>query len=137
MKEKGKVIEITGFVARISLEPSEACKNSPSGYVCRPEGSVRIVEAENRIGANVGDEVYIETSPKVGLIAIFLLFGVPVILGLIGLLIGMRIGEIYSILCGIVGFAVGLLFAKIINNILGGRGKFLPHIVKATRQHRS
>ncbi len=137
MKEKGKVIAISASLAKISLEPSEACKNCPACNVCRPAGSVRIVEAENEIGAKIGDEVYIETSSKIGLIAIFLLFGMPVILGLIGLLIGMRYGEIYSIFCGIAGFALGLLCAKIINNILGGRRKFLPHIVETTSPHKS
>lgn len=130
MREKGKVVELAGFVAKVSLEPSEACKDCPSCNLCRPAGDVRIVEVENKIGANVGDEVYIEISPKVGLIAVFLLFGLPVILGLVGLLVGNHYSEIHSVIFAIAGFALGLIFVKIINDILGTRRELLPYIVK-------
>jgi len=94
---------------------------------------VRIVEAENRIGAHVGDEVYIEISPRESLIAIFLFFGLPVLLGLLGLLIGIQYSEGHSIFFGVGAFAIGLIVAKLINNILGRRHRFLPHIVSITR----
>ena len=91
---------------------------------------MRIVEAENRIGAHAGDEVYIEISPRESLTAIFLFFGLPVLLGLIGLLIGIQYSEVYSIFLGIGAFAVGLIVAKLINNIVSRRHQLLPHIVK-------
>lgn len=130
MRERGKVVEVSGARARIRLEPSEACKDCPSCNFCRPVGSVRIVEAENRIGAHAGDEVYIEISPRESLTAIFLFFGLPVLLGLIGLLIGIQYSEVYSIFLGIGAFAVGLIVAKLINNIVSRRHQLLPHIVK-------
>jgi positive regulator of sigma E activity len=133
VREKGKVVEVTGSRAKIRLEPSEACKDCPSCNFCRPVGSVRIVEAENRIGAHVGDEVYIEISPRESLIAIFLFFGLPVLLGLLGLLIGIQYSEGHSIFFGVGAFAIGLIVAKLINNILGRRHRFLPHIVSITR----
>ncbi len=130
MKEKGRIVEITGSVAKVSLEPGEACKDCPYGNMCRPTGDIRIIRVKNSIGAEVNDEVYIGISAKSELIAIFLLFGLPVILGLIGLLIGTRYSEIHSIILGLIGFALGLIIAKIINNIFNNRHKLLPHIIE-------
>ncbi len=133
MRERGKVVEVSGSRARISLVPSEACKDCPSCGFCRPAGSTRIIETENSVGAQVGDEVYIEISPRESLIAVFLFFGLPVLLGLIGLLIGIGYGEIYSVVLGIGAFAVGLILAKLINDILSRKQTFLPHIVEVMR----
>ncbi len=137
MREIGKVVEVSGARARIRLEPSEACKNCPSCNFCRPVGSTRIVEAENRIGAHVGDEVNIEISPQESLTAIFLFFGLPVLLGLIGLVIGMHYSEGHSIFLGIGAFVLGLIVAKLMNNILGRRHHFLPHVVSVTEPKNS
>ncbi len=133
MREKGKVVEMADFIAKISLEPSEACKDCPSCNFCRPSGSTRIIEVENRIGAQVGDEVFIEISHKKSLIAILLLFGVPVLLGLIGLVVGAHYSEGYSVFLGISGFVLGLILAKVINNIFRRTHKLSPHIVEVTR----
>ncbi len=133
MRETGQVVEVSGLLARISLEPSDACKDCPSCGFCRPVGNTRIIETENRVGAQVGDEVLVEISAQGTLIAVFLFFGLPVLLGLIGLLIGIRYGEGHSVVLGIGAFAVGLILAKVANNILGHKHKFLPHIVEVTR----
>ena len=132
MKEKGCVIEITSFGANISLSPSAACQGCTASDFCRPKGDDRITEAENRIGAKIGDEVYVEISSKTGLLAFFLLFGLPVILGLVGLLIypHAQNPNIHGIIYGLAGFALGLIIAKVINNILGRKHKFLPRIVE-------
>jgi positive regulator of sigma E activity len=129
MRETGSVIKIEGAIAKVSLVPSEVCKRCPACNFCRPAGGVRIIEVENRYDAHVGDEVYVEISPKIGLMAMFLLFGIPVILGLIGLVIGNLYSEIYSVVFGVVGFAGGLAFAKIINDFVS-KHKFVPYIVE-------
>jgi positive regulator of sigma E activity len=133
VRERGKVIEVSGSRARISLVPSEACKDCPSCGFCRPVGNTRIIETGNSVGAQIGDEVYIEISPRESLIAVFLFFGLPVLLGLIGLLIGIKYGEIHSVVLGIGAFAIGLILAKVINDILSHKQTFLPHIVEVTR----
>ena len=137
MKEKGKVVEITDFIAKVSLEPGEACKTCPYGNFCRPAGTIRIIKVKNGIGAKVGDEVYIGIPVKSEFIAIFLLFGLPVMLGLIGLLIGTLYTEIHSVILGLVGFALGLIIAKIVNNILGRKKKLLPCIIEIINPKRA
>ncbi len=133
MREKGKVFEITGSVARISVKPSEACKSCPSSSVCRPAGKKMIVEAGNRIGAKVGDEVLVETSAKQSMIAVFFLFVFPVLLGLIAMLIVNRRGGWYMVISGLVGFALGLMFAKIMDTYFRKRGKLLPNVVEVVK----
>ena len=137
MKEKGTVIEATNRVAKVSLEPSASCGSCPAGHFCRPSGGIRIIEAENGVDAHVDDVVCVEIPAKSGLIAIFLLFGLPVLLALIGLLIGTSYSETFSIIFGIIGFVAGLVFAKILNNMLGAKQRLLPRIVEIISQKSS
>jgi sigma-E factor negative regulatory protein RseC len=133
MREKGRVIEITGSVARISIKPSEACKSCPSSSICRPAGKNMIMEADNRIGAKVGDEVFVETSAKQSMIAVFFLFVFPVLLGLIAMLIAGRRGGWYMVISGLVGFALGLMFTKIMDTYFRKWGKLLPNVVEVVK----
>ena len=133
MKEKGRVTEVYGLRAKINLEPSEACKHCHASAFCQPAGNARVIEAENSIGANIGDEVYIEILARTGFIAIFFVFCLPVMLGLIGLLLGAQYSNTHSIFYGLVGFALGLLIAKIVNDILRKKHKFLPKIIEIVR----
>lgn len=133
MREKGKVFEMTGSIARISIKPSEACKSCSRSSICQPAGKTMIMEADNRIGAKVGDEVFVETSAKQSMIAVFFLFVFPVLLGLIAMLITTRHGGWYMVISGLVGFALGLVFAKIMDAYFRKRGKLLPNIVEIVK----
>jgi positive regulator of sigma E activity len=130
MQEIGKVIETTHYSARVLLQSCETCKTCSASYLCRPSGNDRIIEAENSIDAHIGDEVCIEISTKMGFLALFLLFGLPVILGVTGLFIGSQYSDTHSLMYGIVGLACGLIIAKIANNILSKNQKLLPRIIK-------
>lgn len=136
MKEKGAVVEIINTIAKVSLQSSEACKTCAAGHFCRPSGNSRVIEAENIIGACIGDKVHIEISTHSSLIAFFLLFGLPVILSLIGLLFGSQYSNTHSLLYGAVGLCLGLLVAKIANNILNKKQSFLPKIVEIIQSKR-
>lgn len=129
MIEKGKVIELQGVNARVSVEPSEACKHCSACHICYPSGKTRVIEVENSIGAHVGAVVNIEISDKAGFFALFLVFVLPVLLGLIGVLIGAGYSETYAILFGVLGLATGLGIAKIINDRISKKRDFLPRIV--------
>ena len=91
-----------------------------------------IMEAGNRIGAKVGDEVLVETSAKQSMIAVFFLFVFPVLLGLSAMLITNRRGW-YMVISGLVGFALGLMFAKIMDTYFRKRGKLLPNVVEVVK----
>ena len=49
---------------------------------------------------------------------------------LIGLVAGVHWGETWALICGIIGFAAGLIFAKFINNLLARKSLFLPIITE-------
>ncbi|KPK72975.1 hypothetical protein AMJ87_03060 [candidate division WOR_3 bacterium SM23_60] len=132
MKETGRVVEITDTQARIEVASNKACRTCPASLVCRPHGTVRYVEAENHVDAQVGDEVCFETSTRQSMTAIVLVFGVPVVLALIGLIVGATRGNLLSIILGVIGFATGLAVAKIVNNLFSPR-HFLPRITEITR----
>ena len=132
MTETGRVVEIIGTQARIEVAPNKACRTCPACTVCRPHGAVRHIEAENRVDAHVGDEVCIETSTTQSMVAILLVFGVPVVLALVGLIIGTSLGNLPSMILGVIGFAVGLAVAKIFNNIFT-RKHLLPRVTEIKR----
>lgn len=129
MREQGKIVDMEGTRAKVQIEPSEACKTCPACSFCRPHGGVRILEVENQINAHIGDEVRIETSAQKSMVAFFLVFGAPVLLGLAGLLLGAALGDVFSVICGIIGFVLGLVCAKIFNNYYARR-HFLPSITE-------
>lgn len=87
-----------------------------------------VVVVQNPIGARINDEVYVEQPARVGFAAAFLLFGLPVLLAVIGLLMGSRWHERGSLIGGIMGFLLGLLIAKLLNNRLARTVAFLPTI---------
>jgi positive regulator of sigma E activity len=134
MQETGKVIETTKHSARVLVQSCETCKTCSASYLCRPSGNDRIIEAENSIDARIGDEVCVEISTKIGFLALFLLFGLPVILGVIGLFIGAQHSDTRALMYGIVGVACGLFIAKIVNNTLSKNHKLLPRIIKIVHQ---
>lgn len=129
MKETGRVVEVTGTQACIEVAPNKACKTCPACTICRPQGTVRYIEADNRVDAHVGDEVCIETSTKQSLVAILLVFGVPVALALVGLIAGTSLGNLPSMILGVIGFVAGLAVAKIFNSIFTRR-HILPRVTE-------
>lgn len=123
----GHVIAVEGAHATVCVEPNESCRKCDAGKFCQAAGTRRLVVAENSIGARVDDEVRVEQAAAVGLSAAFLLFGLPVILAVIGLLAARRCPETVILIAGIAGFGSGLLVAKIINDRLK-KSNFLPRI---------
>jgi len=129
MREQGRVVEIDGTTAKIVLEETPACKTCPACSMCRPAGGKRYIQAVNPAGAQAGDRVLFEIYPPYSLLAILLFFGLPVFLGLIGLILSSAMGEIITIIIGSAGFACGLLIAKVVNDVLAARRSLLPRII--------
>ncbi len=134
MREQGVVTEITKSGARVRLLQTTACKTCAACNVCRPDGADRVLEVSNELNAQIHDEVVVEIPPGIGLTAFFLLFGVPIIFALAGVLIGGQYSEITSIILGIIGLALGLGIAKVFNNLLSRNKKFVPEIVEITNR---
>ncbi len=137
MQERGRVVEIEDTVAQIAIEETGACNKCPAGGMCRPAGGKRYLKASNTIGAQVGDAVLFELSTGHSLLAIMLFFGLPVFLGLIGLIVTAGRGEIVTVIVGTAGFGLGLLIAKIVNDVLAARRTLLPRIIEVLHRDRT
>jgi positive regulator of sigma E activity len=133
MKEKGIVIELSGQMARVKILPTEACKSCPSSSLCGVADKKMILEADNKLKAVLHDEVWVETSAKQSMIAVFFLFMLPVLLGLLAVFFTARYKGWYMVASGFIGFAMGLLIAKAIDRYLRGKGLLLPRIVEVVK----
>ena len=134
MRKRGRVITIEHGQATVCFEPKEACRNCDAQKLCHTAGSQQLVVVKNPIGALVNDEVCVEQPAGVGFAAAFLLFGSPVLLAVIGLLMGSRWHETGSLIGGITGFILGLLIAKLLNNRLARTAAFLPTISEIVKK---
>jgi len=137
MEEKGEVIRVNGEIAEVSIEPSPACATCPAGQFCRPAGHTRVITVVNPGQITIGDKVVVRMITRHSLMAILTFFGLPVILSLIGLLIGQQYSELGSLLIGTGGFLLGLIIAKIINDVLGSKRRFYPRITKISEKTQS
>ena len=131
------MVEIEGIMAKIAIEETGACSKCPAGGMCRPAGGKRHLQAVNNIEAQVGDTVLFELSTRYSLLAIMLFFGLPVLLGLIGLIVTAGRGEIVTVVVGTAGFGLGLLIAKVINDVLASRRALLPRIIEVLNRDRT
>ena len=64
----------------------------------------------------------------------FLLFGLPVVLAVLGLVFGTQWGEKWSLVLGISGFVLGLIIAKIIDMLLVRKPLLLPRITEIVKK---
>jgi positive regulator of sigma E activity len=130
MRRKGRVIAVDGSKATICFETVEACTKCEAREYCQTAGSAQSVVVENSIGAVVGDEVHVEQTPGVGLAAASMLFGLPVVLALIGMILGSQWNDVGAVLAAVICFGLGLIIAKLLNNIIARRSAFLPRITE-------
>ena len=130
MRKKGRVIATELVRAKVCIDPQEACKDCAAGQFCQAAHGQQLIVVQNSMDAQVGDDVYIEQSPGIGLLSAFILFGLPVFLSIIGLVAGVHWGETWALICGIIGFAAGLIVAKFINNLLARKSLFLPMVTE-------
>jgi positive regulator of sigma E activity len=137
MRRIGRVVALDGSRATVCFDPGEACKKCEAGPVCHAASAKRTVIVENTVNAWIGDDVSVKQSPGKALLSAFILFGLPVILAVLGLIIGTRWGETWSVICGVAGFVLGLIIAKFINNRLARNSLFLPRITEVLKKEGS
>ena len=125
---------LDGTRATVCFEPGDACKKCEAGPVCHAASAKHTISVQNTLNARIGDDVLVEQSPGKALLSAFIIFGLPVILAIFGLVVGSRWGETWSVVCGVAGFALGLVIAKFINNRLVRNALFLPRITEIVKK---
>lgn len=133
MIESGEVIEIEGSIAKIKFTRTSACgKCKICGF--KEGDSEVVIETENTLGAKVQDRVEVSVAPGNVLKASAYAYIFPLVMLIIGLVLGYITGnaikifenpEIFAAICGIVLTAVSFIVIKITE----------PYIKKRIKNH--
>jgi len=117
MQEEGKVISIDKDIASIQIDLGSACHECKA---CDKSAPI-VLEADNSIGAKVGQKVKLETkiiSKVKGIIFYLILPPLVLVCGIIGgslianyFNLSTKVGEIIGVIFGLLLFVLSLLFA--------------------------
>ncbi len=132
--EEGVVVSAENGYADVSVIQNEKCDDCSAKIICKPnKDELNILRVENPIGAKVGDNVQIEIKGLSILKVSFNLYGVPLILLLIGIFLGISIfdgnefSELYSVFFGI--GLIAIYFILIFYHQKNLKDQILPKIV--------
>jgi positive regulator of sigma E activity len=132
MRENGKVVSTRNGRAEVEVAAKGECEHCSARGVCNWTGtSVRKVLAANEVGAVAGDTVEVETGTGTGARANLLVFGIPVVLMLAGVLVGGLIlrRDVWSAVLAGAGLVLGFGIVKAIDTTVNRSGRSLPVIV--------
>ncbi|MBS3944066.1 MAG: SoxR reducing system RseC family protein [Melioribacter sp.] len=132
--EEGIVVCRENGIAEVEVFPAQSCEECSAKIFCKPDKDDRnVLRVNNSIGANVGDNVRIEIKGKSVLAASFNLYGIPLIILLIGIFLGTsifseyKLVELYSAFFGIGLTAIYYLF--FLSHNKNRQNQILPKIV--------
>ena len=109
LTEEGIVRESKDGIATIVISDSENCKECTAKLYCKPGNSnERSLTVKDNFGVIAGDRVRVSIHGSQVLRVSFLIYGIPLILMLAGLFIGMQFFQIHKELISTI-FAVGLV----------------------------
>lgn len=130
MDEIGKIIELKDDIAVIEITPSSGCSRCAQVNICNPFGkNKKVIELPNVINGQINDWVKIEIKEKNRVLSILLVFGLPILLFLIGVFIGTKTaGDNAGAILGGIGLILAFVIIKIINNYLNRKNKNLACI---------
>lgn len=138
--EEGIVVSKENGFAKVAVSLEQNCEECSAKIFCKPnKDDKNILHVENSIGADVGDNVKIEIKGKSILKASFSIYGIPLILLLIGIFLGtfifsgFKFQELYSVI-----FAIGLIviyYVLLYTNQSRHQNQTLPKIVFVKRNH--
>ncbi len=107
--EEGIVKESKNGIATIVISDSENCKECTAKLYCKPGNSnERSLTVNDTFGVNSGDRVRVSINGGQILRVSFLIYGIPLILMLAGLFVGMQLFQIHKELFSTF-FAIGLV----------------------------
>jgi len=140
MEEKGIVVEEKGSTVMIRTDRKSSCDSCATKSLCQGIGeSDMLIEAENLVGAHVGDHVVVTVGAASVLKAGVLLYLVPVLSFILGLVLGQTVVAAYfprqnpDLVSGVLG-AVFLLAAfvglKLYNRTLEKGRTHMPRVLR-------
>ena len=132
MEEIGVVKEIINSSVRIELHRTPQCERCGM-CISAPDNKTLLLDVENTLHAQPGDQVRIALSGGSIITASFWVYGVPVI-GLIGgSIIGTSVdflGKSTPLVCGFAGLCMGVLIAMYVDRKAKESGRYNPKIIE-------
>ena len=133
MDEIGKVVGLNGNLAKVELGTSDHCTNCKMASFCLVTGSgKREIMAQDLVGVKIGDVVRVRISGGNQLSSILLVFGLPILFGIIGLFIGANYSDVASLISGAIGLGVGFGILKLVEILFFK--KRIPKIVEICQE---
>lgn len=115
--ECGRVISLNDNIADVSIAKSEHCETCDSLFCSPKSNSERIITVSNKIKAKVGDEVEVSISGDVLLKLSVFVYGLPIILIVGSIVLGLylfegNMKELYSVAIAAVISAIYYIILK-------------------------
>lgn len=134
MKQTGIVFELNNDKAKIIVTRLAACGSSCESCSAHcGENKQEYIDIKNDLGLKIGDRVEITTDSTAVLKYISLVYGLPLIFLISGVLVGMLINlkEMYSLLMGFVFMIASFIIVKTIDSKNGAnRGMIIKKLWK-------
>lgn len=141
MEETGTVIQLKGTTALIRAERSSSCDSCAQKKSCHggASGTDAFIEAENLIGAQVGDHVVFSVSAGSVIKAGMLLYLFPIASFIIGVVLGQTVAvrvfpeqnpDLVSGVLGAVFLALAFAGLKIYSSFIDRKRSFRPQILR-------
>ncbi len=124
-------MSVSGERAEVEVSAKSTCKGCSAAGMCNWTGeNKKRVLARNEVGAAAGQRVVIETAERGRALSSLLVFGVPVVLMLAGVLVGgLLLGkDLWAGICSGAGLVLGLGFVKLFDVAARRSGRSLPVI---------
>jgi len=141
MEEEGIVIEDRNGRVVIRAERSSSCDNCASKSLCHSgaSGEEGLIEAENPVGARVGDHVVFTVGAGSIMKAGVLLYLVPILCFIAGVVLGQTAGtallpsanaDLVSGVFGVVFLVLAFIGIKLYSKSLAGNKSYSPQVIK-------
>ncbi len=137
--ETGRVTKIERDKVIIEVEKNSGCAECHVGCVADLDKSVRLVEANNPLGADVNQYVQVSIPNDSVLRASFVVYIIPLAALIAGTLLGRYLGtrtgvkDIFEIFVGFACLGLSFFFVRYYNNIFKRQLKNQPVITKIVK----
>lgn len=132
VEHSGVVVAIEGDKARVRFMRSSACKSCGACLTVGEKEMETLVD--NNLNAVVGDRVLVQLSASSLLIASVLCYVLPLCALLIGIWLGMPLGDFYALLFGVVGCVIVFLLLRIVDKRAIRSRRFIPTMTKIIKE---
>jgi sigma-E factor negative regulatory protein RseC len=147
IEEIGTVIELKGkLIAVVMCTKSSLCENCATNGNCAlgDDDNTRLIEVQNPLAAEVGEQVRIATTTKSFLQSSFLLYIVPLIALVLGAIAGKLVGEnlptgldpnLLSAIFGVFFMSGSFVILRVGSSVLN-KESYMPKIIEILKEER-